>query len=603
MYPGFGRWTIARVIGVFTMLFSVQAGAWPHAVLLAGACGTLSGILSLEACREFIGLRPVIPWLYFTAFTVILQLAYFEAHSGSSQLTYVELSFAWAGISVWTGVVLLGNLPPSARSARIAAGCTCLVNSVFLAGRTLYFIASPTNSLVDLTTLNLLFLIENLISGLAANVAFILMHYERVLAEKAEEVGRTAKANQTLTELKTHLEERVRQRTAELLQSRRLESVGLLAGGVAHDFNNILTVINGQSSRLLRQLPRLDPMREPLSQIEKAGEQAASLTRQLLRFSKQEKDDPKIISLQSFLPGLAEMLRRVIGEDIEIIFEPGPGAHNVRADKGHIEQIVMNLAINARDAMPGGGRLYIETSVTRVDDDFASVCLSLPPGTYVVIAVTDTGVGMTAEVQARVFEPFFTTKPPDQGTGLGLSTVYGMVKQSDGTVTVHSTPGLGSTFRVFLPSVDVAVEEPELVEPAAPLGGTETILLVEDRKEVREFLCCVLEENGYRTLDASSGDGAIAIASRYAGTIHLLITDMVLPGMTGPEIVLNVRALQPGIRVLRISGYTERIGRQIDDSTPFLQKPFSEETLLRQIRRILDESQEIPAVSGEAAFK
>jgi CheY-like chemotaxis protein len=348
-------------------------------------------------------------------------------------------------------------------------------------------------------------------------------------------------------------------------------------------------VVNGYSDLLLDQLAPLDPMYEPIAQIKKAGHQAAALTRQLLMFSRRQNDEPAIISLNSLLLGMTKMLGRFLGEDIEIVLERGSGPDSVRSGQGQIEQIIMNLAINARDAMPHGGKLLIETSHTTVDDDLAALCLSVPAGKYVVISVSDTGIGMTPEVQARVFEPFFTTKGPDKGTGLGLSTVYGIVKHGGGTITVHSSPGVGTTFRVFLPSVEGVSNESHAPSPAqGPAGGSETILLVEDQAEVRGLIRDILEDKGYRTLDAASGDDAIAIASRSSQTLHLLITDMVLPGMNGAEIVAGIRAIQPGIRVLKMSGYTDRLALQSDDGTSFIQKPFTGDALLKKIREILD---------------
>jgi signal transduction histidine kinase/CheY-like chemotaxis protein len=585
MYPGFGRWTLARLIGILTLLFSVQIGVWPHSILFADVFGTLSVILTLEACREFIGLRPVIWAAYAAAAALLFQLSL----AGSDRLDYAEASLAWGAVSACIAFTLLRNRLARAERARFATACAFLVHCAFYTARTAYFMACPGATLMDKTSLNLLFLAENIVFGLAANVSFILMHYERVLTEKAEETARTREANAALTELKTSLEERVRQGSAELLEARKLDSLGRLAGGVAHDFNNILTIINGQSGRLLRQLPLRDPIREPLAQIAKAGEHAASLTRQLLTFSRQGKQEEQIVALNPLLRDLTGLLRSVIPESIEIVFRPGPGEFNVRADRGNLEQVVMNLAFNARDAMPDGGKLFIETSSTAIEDDFAALCLSAPAGRYVSLTVTDTGAGMAPEVQARAFEPFFTTKGLDKGTGLGLSTVYGIVKQSGGAITVHSAPGIGTTLRLMFPAVDVAPHTEAVTAPApVPIRGTETVLVVEDRKEVRELLCDLLEDHGYRTLAADGGNRAIAVAKRHSGKIDLLVTDMVLPGMNGPEIERAIRALMPGIRVLRVSGYAEQLSREIDDLTPFLQKPFTEEALIGKVRSILD---------------
>jgi len=589
MYPGFGRWTAARLVGVLTILFSVEIGNWPHSILFADACGMLSAILTLEACREFIGLKPSLPWTYFVSSGLLLQLVGFEVFRGSSWTSYVEMSLAWGALYAWTGVTLLKNLPAGTNRGRVATGCVYLVNGLVYSGRALYFVFHPTGTLADSRPLNLAFLVENMLANVAVGFAFILMHYERVLDEKAKEVGRTAKANESLRELKASLEERVRQGTAELIQAQKLESVGRLAGGIAHDFNNILTVINGYSDLLLKDLRPFDPTYEPMAQIARAGERAAALTRQLLTFSRQQKDELKIASISSVIAGLMEMLRRLIGENIEIVFEPGAHAWCVRTDKGRLEQIIMNLAINARDAMPNGGRLFITCSATNPEDSPAGAFPSAPPGTYVVMEVTDTGTGMSPEVQERLFEPFFTTKGPDKGTGLGLSTVYGIVRQCGGAITVQSAPGLGTTFRVFFPSAEEATRGFDAFPPMNDVAkGAETILIVEDQTDLRQLVRRILQGHGYQTLDAANGDDALALASRHSDRIHLLITDMVLPGMTGAQLVSRMGSARPGIRILTMSGYSDEMDLRIDSGTPFLQKPFTAENLLKQVRDLLD---------------
>jgi signal transduction histidine kinase/CheY-like chemotaxis protein len=588
MYPGFGRWTIARLIGVLNILFSIQIGVWPHSIIVAGICAMLGSILSLEACRQFLGLKPVLRWTYGGFGAIVLQLVLIEALARSPQTSYVEVTFALGLIHVLTGVTLLSKLPVGMNRGRLVAGIAFLSRGAVYMMRTAYFAVYPSGTLFDASSINLAFLVSNVIYDIIVNVSFFLMHYERALADRAAEVCHTTAANKALTELKITLEERVRERTAELVRSQKLESVARLAGGVAHDFNNVLMVINGYSALLLGQLRPEDPMYEPLAQIEKAGERAAGITRQLLAFSRQQKDDPQKISCRSLVMGMMDMLRRLIGEDIEIVFKPADGADEILADKGQIEQVVMNLAINSRDAMPGGGKLFIETAHATVSDDFGAHGLPVPPGKYLVLSVTDTGVGMAPDVQALIFEPFFTTKGHG-GTGLGLSTTYGIVKQCGGGITVQSTLGFGTTFRVYLPAVEPAGEESTAVATSAPVRGTETILLVEDQADVRTFIREILDEHGYNVLDAARGEDAIAIAKRYLAPIHLLITDMVLPQMNGPEIVKRIRHIQPDIGVLLMSGYTaERLDGQLDGQTPYLQKPFTPDKLLTKIREILD---------------
>jgi signal transduction histidine kinase len=455
MYPGFGRWTIARLIGLLTLVFALEMPRWREAIVLADACVLLRAILSFEACRQFLRLQAIRRWTYSATGILLLQLVLFRVFSLSPQFDYVEVTFVLGAIHAWTGFTLLHDLPEGANRGRIVTGAAFVGRSLIYMLRTVYFLIFPNASLLDNSSQNLGFLISDLAFDIVVNFSFFLMHYERAVSDKAEEVRRTMEANAALTELKGTLEERVRQRTAELVRSQKLESVARLAGGVAHDFNNILMVINGYSALLLGQMEPHDPMYEPIAQIGKAGERAAAITRQLLSFSKEQKDEPQVLSLNSVVTGMMDMLRRLIREDVEIVIEPGPGNCHIRADKGQIEQVVMNLAINARDAMPGGGKLTIAVTLTTLRETLTASGFALPPGTYAVLAVTDTGIGMAPEVLARIFEPFYTTKG-HEGTGLGLSTTYGIVKQNGGGIAVRSKPGFGTTFNVYFPAVDSA---------------------------------------------------------------------------------------------------------------------------------------------------
>jgi two-component system, cell cycle sensor histidine kinase and response regulator CckA len=371
-------------------------------------------------------------------------------------------------------------------------------------------------------------------------------------------------------------------------QAQKLESVGQLAGSVAHDFNNLLTVILGYADLVLAGMNPRDPSHNAIGQISAAANRAAGLTRQLLTFSRWNAGAARTVALDDIVSGIQGMLKRLIGEHIQVVVSSAAEAGFIHADPGLIEQVIVNLAVNARDAMPEGGKLLIESSRITVGDDFAAQVFSVPQGAYVSLAVTDTGTGMTPEVQARLFEPFFTTKEPGKGTGLGLSTVFGIVKQSGGSITVHSTPGIGTAFRVLFPAASRAgaEEKGETVETFAQ--GTETVLLVEDEPGVRSYVQDVLEANGYRVLDAKVGSDAMEIARRYDGPIHLLITDLGLPGMRGTEVVRRFQSLRPGMAVLTMSGYPGRFGAEIDEAIPLLQKPFTPYVLLNKIREILD---------------
>jgi CheY-like chemotaxis protein len=371
-----------------------------------------------------------------------------------------------------------------------------------------------------------------------------------------------------------------------------MEAIGRLAGGVAHDFNNLLGVITGYGELVLKRLAATDPLHAKVAQILRAGERAAGLTRQLLAFSRQQVLQPKILDVNIVVSEMDSMLRRLIGEDVELTTVLEPQLGSIKADPGQLEQIVMNLAVNARDAMPDGGRLTIET---RNVDDLENECAASPPtatpGGFVMLSISDTGSGMDDNVRAHIFEPFFTTKELGKGTGLGLSTVYGIVKQSGGCIAVDSEVGLGTTFRIYLPRIEEAVQPPAEENPPARATGSETVLLVEDEAALRDLLRETLEAEGYATLVARDGAQALQIADAHAGVIDLLVTDVIMPGITGRAAADAIREARPGIRVLYISGYTdEAIMRHgvLGAGVAFLNKPFACETLLSKVRELLD---------------
>jgi PAS domain S-box-containing protein len=375
-------------------------------------------------------------------------------------------------------------------------------------------------------------------------------------------------------------------------QAQKMESIGRLAGGVAHDFNNLLTVINGYSELLLRQ-PRLEEgARELLREVQQAGERAARLTGQLLAFGRKSILQPRVLDLNAVLGNLEKMLRRLIGEDVELAVLPGAGLELVRADPGQIEQVLINLAVNARDAMPRGGTLTVETGNAFLNEGYAAAHPGVKPGPYVLLAVKDTGCGMDQQVQAHLFEPFFTTKGVGQGTGLGLATVYGTVKQSEGHVEVRSEVGVGTTFKVYLPAVQA---EAPAGKPHPGWGrmpaGRETVLLVEDEEGVRALGREVLKKCGYTVLEAGNGDEALAVAARQPGPIHLLLTDVVMPRLGGRELAERLGAARPEIKVLYMSGYTDdaviRHGC-VEAEQALMQKPFSPTALATKVREVLD---------------
>lgn len=377
----------------------------------------------------------------------------------------------------------------------------------------------------------------------------------------------------------------------QLLQAQKMESVGRLAGGVAHDFNNLLTVINGYSNLLLSGLPEDDPRRESVSEIRHAGERAAALTQQLLAFSRRQTLQPKLLNLNTVVAETERMLQRVIGEDVRLVTALGPGLGLIQADAGQISQVLMNLAANARDAMPNGGCLTVETANEVFDESDAASRPGFRPGRYVRLSVSDTGMGMDEETRRHLFEPFYTTKPQGRGTGLGLSSVYGIVQQSGGWIWVQSKPTEGAAFHIYLPRIEAPPQASAAVpEEFRETGGHATILLVEDQDNVRRITASVLESFGYSVLKAASAQEALALSASYASPIHLLLTDVVMPGLSGTELAGQVAHLRPGIGVLFMSGYTDSVVAQhgiLDQGTAFLQKPFTPLALAARVREVL----------------
>ena len=378
----------------------------------------------------------------------------------------------------------------------------------------------------------------------------------------------------------------------QLRQSQKMEAIGQLAGGIAHDFNNLLNIMQGHSQFALMSLKEDDPFRKSFEAIEKAAMKSVNLVRQILAFSRRQVMEMIVLDLNDLLRGLEKMLRRMIGEDIELLTVVADDLGRVRADPGQIEQVVFNLAINARDAMAQGGKLTIETANVELDEAYAHNHVAVTPGRYVMLAVSDTGIGMTPEVRDRVFEPFFTTKEKGKGTGLGLSTVYGIAKQSGGNIWVYSEPGQGTTFKIYLPRVDKAPEEIKRKAEGGELPqGWETILVVEDEEEVRKLAVLVLQKQGYRVLEAAQGGDALLICEQHKDPIRLMLTDVVMPRMSGRELAERLASLHPEMKVLYMSGYTDNAIVHhgiLEEGVNFIPKPFTLDGLARKVREVLD---------------
>jgi len=405
--------------------------------------------------------------------------------------------------------------------------------------------------------------------------------------------------SQLFASLQHELAERKRAEAAlgeteeQLRHAQKMEAVGRLAGGVAHDFNNLLSVILSYAAILIDDMSPNDPMRADLEQIKTASERAADLTRQLLAFSRQQVIQPQVLNLNDIINGMAPMNRRLIGEDVEYRTVPAPGLGRIKADPGHIEQVIMNLVVNARDAMPHGGRLTIETAETVLDEAYTSQHLGMKAGPHVMLAVSDTGGGMDKATQQRIFEPFFTTKELGKGTGLGLSTVFGIVKQSGGSLWVYSEVGQGTTFKIFFPRTD---EAETALAPKVELGtllGSETILLVEDEDQLRTVVRGILQRSGYHVLEAGNGGEALLLCQQHRGAIQLLLTDVVMPQMSGREIAERLQPLRPDMKVLYMSGYTDDAivhHRVLAPGILLLQKPITPDNLLRKVREVLNDT-------------
>jgi len=414
---------------------------------------------------------------------------------------------------------------------------------------------------------------------------------DRVIRDKKGGITGIRSMIEDITE-RRRAEEALKKSEEQLRQWQRVEAIGRLAGGVAHDFNNLLMTIKGCSELLLRELDVKNPRREEVEEIRKAAERATALTRQLLAFGRRQVLQPQVLDLNEVVANMDRMLQRLIGEDIQLLTVLDPELWPLKVDPGQIEQVIMNLAVNARDAMPGGGKLTIETANVVLDEDYARRHVSVKPGPCVMLAVTDNGCGMDQETQSHLFEPFFTTKKTGEGTGLGLSTVYGIVKQSGGNIWAYSEPRQGTTFKIYLPRVEEAVEtyRPKVAPTASP-GGSETILLVEDEGAVRTIVSKILQNKGYTVLEAHHGPEALEICQVHEGPIHLMVTDVVMPHMSGRELAERLTILRPELMVLFMSGYPDNAivhHGVLGAGTAFLQKPFTLNALEGKVRELLD---------------
>ncbi len=532
-------------------------------------------------------------------------LAFVMVASAAIAIELMILNFGGHESPYYVGMILLGisvvGFIPARFSFHIIIAIMIYTIYLFpiliietITGHRDFVIANAFMVLIFSTLLLMRYMSGNALAA-ELGLQYDLEQYRERLEMVVEE--RTAELRHAVQDLKKEIVERQRAEAerkllqAQLLQAQKMESIGRLAGGVAHDFNNILTAILSYAELSLMKLPEHDPLRGHLISIQEASEKAATLTHQLLAFSRRQVLEMKVVDLNDVIRGLAKMLTRMIGEDMPLELRTGATASFVRADEGQIEQVLMNLAVNARDAMPSGGRLVIETADANPDDAVLKAQGVADPGQYVMLSVTDSGAGMSAEVRERIFEPFFTTKELGRGTGLGLATVYGIVKQHGGHIIVDSEPGKGTIFRILLP-LTAGPGPQQAAEPSGPLPeGTETLLVVEDDELVRGLIDEVLAPLGYRVLTTASGDEALKTSDSFPGHVDLLLTDVVMPGMNGRQLAEIMRTRRPGIKVLFMSGYTQdALSTQgiLEPGVALIHKPLRAGTLARQIRQVLD---------------
>lgn len=511
--------------------------------------------------------------------------AQFKAESRPQQVQLGRMHFFTSALELLPGarpnlslIVLKSDADALATLARLNHMLLGLGLVVVVAGAMLVFVISDT------FTKPLGSLVEGVRALEQGNFSYPLA------AAGGDEVAHVTRAFESMRNTLERNQAQREQLEEQLRQSQKMDALGRLAGGVAHDFNNLLTVIKGNSDLALERIKPSDPVRGNCEQIRRVADRAALLTRQLLAFSRRQMLQPKILDLNELIVEMGRLLKRLLREDIEYKVVLGEPLARVQADPGQMEQVLLNLIVNAADAMPNGGTLTIETQNQHVDEKYAESRAPLAPGDYVMLVVSDSGHGMDTGTKARIFEPFFTTKEPGKGTGLGLATVYGVVKQSSGYIFVDSAPGEGATFEIYLPQVPEQVLAAEAKERAAQLRrGRETVLLAEDEEEVRTLTCEFLKAAGYQVLTAADGAEALTIGEQLRDEIDMLVTDVVMPRMRGPELAQRLKNLLPGLKVVYISGYTEELSEAslLLEGASFLQKPFSRDALLRQVHDAL----------------
>ncbi|MBV8842815.1 MAG: response regulator [Bryobacterales bacterium] len=578
MYAGFGYWTLAKVLAALGLALMTLFPASPYhtAPMILAALGSV--MLSLQACRSFFGRPPRIAFNLALAGACLLSVVYGGVVLRSPQVTILALMLVIGLLYAWTAWVLFRACVQGMMLGKaITAFAFTLLASINLIGA----LPLARNS-TTLSTWMIALTITSQLGLIVASFGFFLMHYERLLQDRELETAE-------LSNLKHNLQETIERKTAELIRAQKLESIGRLAGGMAHDFNNLLAVVHGHANLVQAKMPQGNPLRVHMDKIVNVCEEASSLTERLLAFGRQKSFERGVVQLNQVIQKIEGLTRDVLGARIELITNLDPALGGTLADRGLLRQVLMNLVLNARDAMPRGGTLLIATQNAEVTPGQAKLMDDIAPGMYVALTVTDTGRGMDERTRSRIFEPFFTTKSASQGTGLGLATAYGIVKQCGGYIHVESQPSKGTSFKIFLPRVNEAQAVPAKQESAAPVSAR--ILVVEDYNELRSLIGEVLREEGYTVLEASTGAEALSVVREYRGRLDLVMTDLAMPEMDGQTFADQVRRAHPHLKIVFMSAYPEAVLDHAEGKhhrIPVLRKPFTDADLTARIREVLN---------------
>jgi len=579
MYAGFGYWTLAKLLGALGFVLATVFPPNAYLTPLIFLAGLGSVILGLEACRSFFGRPARVAFDLVMGGMCLAILLYGAVALRSRQFSVMLVLFVFGVLYAATAWVLFrASVPGMILGRIITAFSFAILASIYL----ITVLGPLADNFTSLAAWMIAFTIASQLGLIVANFGFFLMHYERLLHDRELETAE-------LSDLKHNLQETIEKKTAELIRAQKLESIGRLAGGMAHDFNNLLAVVHGHANLVQAKMTPGNPLRVHMDKIVNVCEEASSLTERLLAFGRQKSFERGVVQLNQVIQKIEGLTRDVLGARIELITKLDPALGGALADRGQLRQVLMNLVLNARDAMPQGGTLLVATENAVISPDQSKLMDDVAPGLYVALTVTDTGRGMDERTRSRIFEPFFTTKSSSQGTGLGLATAYGIVKQCGGYIQVESQPAKGTSFKIYFPRINEADAAAPKHEPSAPLSAR--ILVVEDYHELRSLIGEVLREEGYTVLEASTGTEALSVLREHSGCLDLVMTDLAMPEMDGQTFADQVRRAHPELKIVFMSAYPEAVLEHAEgkhNSIPVLRKPFTDADLTARIREVLN---------------